>query len=247
VVAQVECLKRTDAVAAGRIRATHAGRHAELVAADAGFELQSLAQRVVRQRAVLAELDRRLDTLEVRSPVAARVGSVAVADRAAVAANAPLMTVVDLSRLEVELLVPESHAADLGLGMPVELRAGSAVPAAGTLSAIAPEVLSGQVQVRVRFDGALPDGLRQNQRVAGRILIDRRAGVLTLPRGSFVEVLGGREAYVIEGDQAQRRPIVLGALGVATVEVLQGLREGEQVVVGGLESFEGAPRVRIRK
>jgi HlyD family secretion protein len=247
VVAQVECLKRADAVAAGRIRAAHAGDHAELVAADVGFEMQSLAQRVARQRAVLAELDRRIDALEVRAPVAARVGSVAVADRAAVAAHAPLMTVVDLSRLEVELLVPEAMAAELGPGMPVELRVGSAAPAAGTLSAIAPEVLSGQVQVRVRFDGTQPEGLRQNQRVAGRILIDRRAGVLLLPRGSFVETFGGREAYVLEGDEAQRRRIALGAIGVATVEVLNGLREGEQVVVGGVESFEGAQRVRIRR
>lgn len=246
VVAQVECLKRQDAVQAGRIRATHAARAVELVTADTGFELDSLAQRVARQRAVLAELDRRLEALEVRAPVASRVGSIAVADRAAVAANQPLMTVVDLSRLEVELQVPELYAADLGLGMKAELRIGGA-DVTGTLSAIAPEVQAGQVLVRVRFDGAMPEGLRQNQRIGGRILIDRRSGVLMLPRGPFVEALGGHEAYVLEGTEAVRRRVKLGALGVAAVEVSEGLQPGDRVVVSGTELFEGAVRARIRE
>lgn len=245
VVAQVDCLKRQDAVQAGRIRSTHAARHVDLVTADVGFELESLAQRVARQRGVVAELQRRIEALEIRAPVASRVGSIAVADRAAVAVNAPLMTVVDLSRLEVELQVPEVYAADLGLGMQVELRIGAA-DAVGTLSAIAPEVQSGQVLVRARFEGALPEGLRQNQRVAGRILIDRRSGVLVLARGPFVETLGGHEAYVLEGDEAVRRRVRLGALGVAAVEVAEGLADGDRVVITGTELFEGAPRVRVR-
>lgn len=245
VIAQVDCLKRQDAVQAGRIRSTHAARHVDLVTADVGFELESLAQRVARQRGVVAELQRRIEALEIRAPVASRVGSIAVADRAAVAANAPLMTVVDLSRLEVELQVPEVYAADLGLGMQVELRIGAA-DATGTLSAIAPEVQSGQVLVRARFEGLLPEGLRQNQRVAGRILIDRRPGVLVLARGPFVEALGGHEAYVLEGDEAVRRRVQLGALGVAAVEVAAGLADGDRVVIAGTELFEGAPRVRIR-
>lgn len=245
VIAQIDCLKRQDAVQAGRIRATHAGRHVELVTADVGFELESLAQRVLRQRAVLAELDRRIDALEVRAPVASRVGSIAVADRAAVAANTPLMTVVDLSRLEVELQVPELYAGDLGLGMKVELRIAAA-DAIGTLSAIAPEVQAGQVLVRVRFDGTPPEGLRQNQRVSGRILIENRPGVLVLARGPFVEALGGHEAYVLEGDSAVRRRVKLGALGVAAVEVAEGLQPGDRVVIAGTELFEGAPRVPVR-
>ncbi len=246
VVAQIDCLKRLDAVQAGRIRSAHAARQAELVAADVGFETESLAQRVARQRAVLAELDRRIEALTVRAPVASRVGSLAVADRAAVAGQQPLVTLVDLSRLEVELQVPEIHAAELGLELPVQLRIGGSV-ATGRVSAIAPEVQSGQVLVRVRFDAAAaPQGLRQNQRVAARILIERRPGVLTLPRGPFVEVLGGHHAYVVDGDEAVRRRLRLGALGVALVEVAEGLQPGERVVVAGTELFDSAPRVRLR-
>lgn len=245
VVPQVDCLRRQDAVQAGRIRSAHAARQLELVGADSDFEARSAAQRVLRQQGVLTELDRRLQALVVRAPVAARVGAVAVADRAAVAANTALISVVDLSRLEVELQVAEAAAADLGLGMPVDLRIGGQ-DARGELAAIAPDVQAGQVLARVRFVGAPPAGLRQNQRVSARILIEHKANVLTLARGPFVEAQGGHTAYVLAGDSVVRRPIRLGALGVAAVEVADGLAEGDRVVIGGTELFEGAPLARVR-
>lgn len=246
VVAQVDCLRLADAVDAGRIRSAHATRRLALVAAESDFERRSLAQRVARQRALLAELGRRLEALAVRAPADARVGSIAVADRAAVAANAPLMTVVDLSRLEVELQVPEAAAADLLPELPVALRIGTD-DVAGRLVAVAPEVRAGQVLVRVRFEGAQPPGLRQNQRVGGRIVIERRADVLTLPRGPFVDALGGHTAWVLAGEHAEARPIRLGAIGVTAVEVAEGLAVGERVVIAGTEHFaRGARRVRIR-
>jgi HlyD family secretion protein len=246
VVSTVDCLRWQDAVDAGRIRSTHSARRLALVGDDTGFERQSLQQRLARQRAVLDEVERRLQALAVRAPVAARVGSVLVADRAAVPANAPLVTVVDLSRLEVELQVPEAAAGELAPGLPVQLRL-AALDVAGTLAAVAPEVKAGQVQVRVRFDGAQPEGLRQNQRVSGRIVIEQRSGVLTLPRGPFVEAGGGHAAWVMAGDHAEWRAIRLGALGVAAVEVAEGLQAGERIVIAGTEHFApGARRVRIR-
>jgi HlyD family secretion protein len=70
---------------------------------------------VERQRGVVANYERRVDELTVRSPVDGIVGSIAVQQRAAVAPNQPLLTVVDLSVFEIELAVPESYADDLVL------------------------------------------------------------------------------------------------------------------------------------
>ncbi len=139
-----------------------------------------------------------------------------------VAANTALMTVVDLSKLEVELEIPESYADDLGLGMNAEVTIGAAT-ATGKLSALSPEVVRNQVLARVRFDGAQPAGLRQNQRVTARILIEEKPNVLMLPRGPFVEDQGGRSAYVMDGSVAVRRPIQIGATSVSAVEILSGL------------------------
>jgi HlyD family secretion protein len=102
-----------------------------------------------------------------------------------------------------------------------------------------------QVLARVRFNGTQPPGLRQSQRVAARVLIEEKKNVLTLPRGPFVETEGGRYAYVVDDGIAERRPIRVGSTSVSAVEIVEGLKEGDQVVVAGSDSFEHAERVSI--
>jgi HlyD family secretion protein len=113
------------------------------------------------------------------------------------------------------------------------------------VTAISPEVRQGEVTGRVRFAGELPTGLRQNQRVAVRILMDRRDGVLKLERGAFYEAGGGAAAYVVSDGVAVLRPIRTGAVSVREVEVLEGLAEGDQVVISDTGDFKNAARVLL--
>jgi HlyD family secretion protein len=111
---------------------------------------------------------------------------------------------------------------------------GQPVPV--TLVSISPEVVNGEVAARLRFSGEQPLELRQNQRLAARIQLERREAVLGVQRGPFVEQLGGRWAWVLEGEVAKKRAVALGAASLDRIEVKSGLKAGEQVVVGGLES-----------
>ena len=244
-IPRADCLRYADAVEAAQVRARHSEADAGLEGQNAALELKSREEALARQRAVVADLERRVSDLDLRSPVNGIVGSIAVADRAVVPANAPLMTVVDLSQLEVELEVPETYADDLGLGMRVEVRIG-AQNVGGELMTIAPEVLNRQVLARVRLD-APPEGLRQSQRVSARVLIEEKPDVLKLARGPFLETQGGRFAYVMDGGDAVRRPISVGATAVGAVEIVEGLREGERVVIAGTDLFENAERVQVNE
>jgi len=243
-IAEVDLLRAQDALKSAQIRAKQAGMASGLEIKDVALETSTRVSELQRQRLVVADTQRRVDELNVRSPVDGVVGTLSVADRTVVAANTALMTVVDLSRLEVELEVPESYADDLGLGMSAEVNIG-ATRAMGKLSALSPEVVRNQVLARVRFDGAQPPGLRQNQRLTARILIEEKPNVLMLPRGSFVENEGGRAAYVMDGSVAVRRPIQLGATSVSAVEVLSGLKVGDKVVIAGTDAFENAERISV--
>ncbi|MCU0756440.1 MAG: efflux RND transporter periplasmic adaptor subunit [Xanthomonadales bacterium] len=243
VIPRAQCLAYTDAVEAAQVRARHSEADVDLEVQRVALELQGREEALARQQAVVAELDRRVAALELRSPVNGVVGSVAVADRSVVPANAPLMTVLDLSRLDVELEVPESYADELSPGLRVEVRIG-AQTLAGELASIAPEVLERQVLARVRLLDPTT-GLRQRQRVSARVLIEEKPDVLMLARGPFVENHGGREAWVLEGSEAVRRPIRLGATAVAAVEVLDGLKPGDRVVIAGSDLFEDAERIRV--
>ena len=243
-IAEVDFLRAQDALKSAQIRAKQAALASQLEIKDVALETSTRVSELQRQRLIVADAQRRVDELNVRSPVDGVIGTLNVADRSVVAGNAPLMTVVDLSRLEVELEIPESYAEDLGLGMAVEVNIGAA-RALGKLSAISPEVVRNQVLARVRFEGKQPQGLRQNQRLTARVLIEEKPGVLLLPRGSFVENEGGRAAYVMDGDVAVRRPIQLGGTSVSAVEVLSGLQPGERVVIAGTDAFDDAERVSI--
>lgn len=242
-IAEVEYLRAQDALKSAQIRSKQAAQASGLEISDAGLELKTKLSQLQRQRLTVADVQRRVDDLSVRAPVDGVVGTLSVADRAVVAANAALMTVVDLSQLEVELEIPESYADDLGIGMSAEVSIGT-LQATGKLSAISPEVVKNQVLARVRLDGK-PAGLRQNQRVSARILIEEKANVLMLPRGPFVENEGGRFAYVMDGGIAVRRPVQLGATSVNAVEVVSGLQPGERVVIAGTDSFENAERISV--
>ena len=246
VVAKNDFMKAEDALRSAQVRSKHASEAAQLESEDVVLELRTKESQLTRQRLALDYAKRRVDELKVRAPVDGFIGSLAVANRSVVPANAPLMTMVDLSVLEVELEIPETYAADLGIGMPAEITTPEG-KAMGKLSALSPEVVRNQVLARVRFAGAQPANLRQSQRVSARLLIEEKANVLTLPRGPFVETGGGRFAYVVEGNVAERRPIRVGATSVSAVEIQDGVKEGDKVVIAGADAFDNAERVSINQ
>jgi HlyD family secretion protein len=207
------------------------------------FELQTRRLQRERQQLLVADLERRVGELEVKSPVDGIVGTLAVTQKAAVQQDAALVTVVDLSALEVEFRVAESYAGAIGLRMPAEVSLGGKAYA-GEVTSISPEVRQGEVTGRVRLK-ELPPGLRQNQRVSVRILMDERDGVLKVERGGFYEAGGGAYAYVVRDDVAERRPIRTGAVSVREIEITDGLKEGEQIVVSDTDDFNDAARVLL--
>ena len=176
------------------------------------FDVDGKKALLDRQQFIVTDLKRQVEALTVRSPVDGQIGQIQVADRASIAKDSPLLTVVDLSALEVEIKVPESMARDLRPGMNADLE-GDARHWQGTVSGVSPEVVNGQVTARLRFGGDKPLGLRQSQRLAVRILIDRRDNVLMVNRG------------------------------IAKVEILEGLDEGDRIVINGTDAFNNAERV----
>jgi HlyD family secretion protein len=206
------------------------------------FDVDSKKALLDRQQFIVTDLKRQVAGLTVRSPVDGQVGQMQVADRSSIAKDSPLLTVVDLSALEVEIKVPESMARDLRPGMNADLE-GDARHFQGTVSGVSPEVVNGQVTARLRFGGDRPAGLRQSQRLAVRVLIDRRDNVLMVDRGSFVDQEGGGFVYLVHDNVAERHPVSLGAASIAKVEILEGLGEGDRIVINGTDAFNNAARI----
>ncbi|HEY1043192.1 MAG TPA: efflux RND transporter periplasmic adaptor subunit [Telluria sp.] len=246
IIAKIDFQKAKDALRSAEIRAKHAASAAALEKDDVALELKTKVAQMQRQKLAMDNAQRRVDELTVRAPANGFIGTLNVQNRAVVPANAPLMTLVDLSRLEVELEIPETYVDDIGLGMNAEITIGS-VKAMGKLSALSPEVVRNQVLARVRFEGQQPAGLRQSQRVTARLLIEEKPNVVMVARGPFVESEGGRFAYVVRDGIAVRTPVKLGATSISAVEILSGARPGDKIVIAGTDTFENAERVSINQ
>jgi HlyD family secretion protein len=231
-----------DALDEASLKYEHAMQNARMQSDSLDSDLKTRQLERERQKLVVAGLQRRVDDLSIRSPVNGMVGSLTINDRTVVSESAALLTVVDLSVLDVEFRVPESYADSLALGMPAKIAFDGKVYDANVAS-IAPEVRDNEVSGRARFIEKAPPSLRQNQRLNLAIVLDSRDGVLKVERGGFANA--GDSAYVVQDDLAIRRRILIGASSASEVEILGGLAVGDQIIVSDTADFKNAPVVRL--
>jgi HlyD family secretion protein len=243
-VSALDFQKAHDELDTARVQFRHAEADAKLNKENLDFELKSLAQQLERQRLLMEDYQRQVDSLQVRSPVDGLLGNLAIDNKTYLAKNQLILSVVDLSNFEVEVFVPESYANDLSIGLAVELSVdGQSYD--GRLVTISPEVLENQVKGRVRFSERAPATLRQNQRLSGRILLEQRAGVLQVARGQFLDSSNGRYVYRVQDGVAVKTPVATGARSINAVEILHGLKAGDQIITSGTDSFQGANQVQL--
>jgi HlyD family secretion protein len=245
VIPVIDYEKAKDDLRNAELAYEHAVADADLFDERLTFELRAKELARNRQNLFVTELQRQVAQLAIQSPVAGIVGDLLVEQRAAVSRDTPVMAVVDLSRFEIDAQIPESYADDLAIGMQAEIILG-AQKYSGQLVAVSPEIVAGQVRSRIRFNEDMPGNIRQNQRLTTRVLLEERPSVLTLQRGQFLETGGGRVAYVVrEDDIAERRQIAIGGRSLSAVEIISGLKEGDQVIISSIDQFRGAETVLI--
>lgn len=245
LINQIDLGKARDALAVARLELEQARQRVLNEKEMFDFELSDARARSERQRLIVQDVERQIGELSIRAPFAGQVSTVSVTDADAVVRGQPLVGVVDLSDLEVEVNIPESYADQVAIGVPAKIRIDDQ-EVAGELTSVSPEVRNAQVEGRVAFVGGPPKGLRQNQRVSARLILDERPNVLKLPRGPFLEAGGGRALYVLADGMARRRAVTLGAISVTEVEILSGVDEGEQVVLSDIGTNNGAETVLVR-
>ena len=242
VIPQRDFERARDDLETARLNYAHAMETGGLEKDSLQLELRSLSSQRDAQALKVARLRERVDALTLRSPVAGMVATLSQQERAQVAQNAPLVTVVDLTALEIEFQVSESYANEIRSGM----NAGIALDGRmfqGTVAGISPDVRNSQVTGRVRFT-AQPKGLRQNQRASVRIVLDERNDVLKVARSPFNDS-DSKFAYVVRDDAAVRTPVEFGAAAIGEIEIRNGLNVGDIVVLSDMREYKDAPSVLI--
>jgi HlyD family secretion protein len=235
---KVAAFKRAD------LAYRHALQNHQLQKESMEFDLKSKQSQLERQEYVVKDLRRQVANLSIISPTDGIIGSVNIREKDTIALNTPLLTIIDLSIFEVEVKIPENYADDLGIGLKTEISFNGQTHM-GEVTAISPEVFEGQVVGHIRFAQTDLAGLRQNQRVTARVLIESKENVLKVKRGAFVESGGGRIAYVVNNQSATKRNIQLGARSLGEVEVLSGLKQGDEIIISSISQFNNNALISI--
>ncbi|HWI25199.1 MAG TPA: efflux RND transporter periplasmic adaptor subunit [Lysobacter sp.] len=161
--------------------------------------------------------------------------------------NTPIFRIVDTSKLEATLNVPEREVATLRAGLPVDLQV-DALPGKvfrGTIDRVAPVIDSGSGTFRVicafAGGGVLQPGM------FGRIRIDydQRTDALVVPRVALLDDEGDPAVYAVRAGKAARVPLKLGYIDGQWAEVRQGLKEGDQVVTAGKVALREGSAVQV--
>jgi len=219
----------------------------------AGEQLISAADHdQIRYDLENARASNRLANLElsyanVAAPISGVVAQVSIKPGNFVQINSPIIRIVDTSRLEATLNVPERELATLKPGLQVDLQV-DALPGksfTGTIDRVSPVVDSGSGTFRVvaAFDseGGLQPGM------FGRISIDydQRANALVVPRSALLDGEGDAAVFVVRDGKVARAPVQLGYLDGEWAEVRDGLKLGEQVVVAGKSALRDGSVVQV--
>jgi len=208
----------------------------------------AVQQSAVDQARALLQLTRRQrDELKVRAGLDGMLQLVPVEVGAQVAPGANLARVANPSRLKAEIKIAETQAKDIQIGQKAEVDTRNGV-VEGRVARIDPSVQNGTRTVDVTLTGELPKGAVPDLSVDGTIELERLNDVLYMGRPAF-----GQDQSVVglfkigpDGVTAERTQVKLGRSSVNTIEILSGLKVGDQVILSDMSAYDAYDRIRLK-
>jgi len=216
--------------------------------ADSMRAQQAVQQSAVDQaRALLALTRQQRAELKVRAGLEGMLQLVPVEVGAQVAPGTNLARVANPQRLKAEIKIAETQAKDIQLGQPAEVDTRNGI-VKGRVARIDPSVINGTRTVDVTLIGELPKGAVPDLSVDGTIELERLNDILYMGRPAF-----GQDQSVVglfkigpDGVNAERVQVKLGRSSVNTIEVLSGLKVGEQVILSDMSAYDAYDRIRLK-
>ncbi len=207
----------------------------------------AVQQAKVAQAQAIYDLKRQqLDALKVRAGIAGVLTSMPLAVGQHVTMGTMLAEVVQPNQLKAQLKIAETQARDIQIGQPASIDTHNGL-ADGIVTRIDPAVVNGTVTVDVKLVGKIPDGARKDLSVDGVIDLERLKDVLYVGRPAF----GNEESTITlfkldpDGKGAVRVPVKVGRASVNAIQVLQGLHEGDTVILSDMSRYDTTDRIRL--
>jgi HlyD family secretion protein len=202
----------------------------------------------VQQLRALAKLKRdQVDALKVRAGTSGVLQQVSVQVGQQVTPGFNIARVADPASLKAELKIAETQIKDVKLGQPVAVDTRNGI-IQGEVQRIDPAAREGTFIVDVALTGPLPASARPDLSVDGTIELERLDNVLYVSRPAFGQ---GQQTVGLfrlnpDGQEALRTQVMLGRSSVSTIEIISGLKEGDQVIISDTSAMDSYNRIRVR-
>jgi len=218
------------------------------VATDSAVAQLAAQEAKVDQMRALYNLKRsQYDALHVRAGMNGVLQLVPVEEGQQVAAGAQLARVADPKRLKAEIKIPETQAKDVVVGQKATIDTRNGV-VNGRVLRVEPSVQNGTVTVDVRITDPLPLGARPDLSVDGTIELENLKDVLYVgrPVNGQADSKIGIFKLVDDGSEAVRVNVVLGRSSVNTIEIRDGLKVGDKVILSDMSQWDNFDRIRLK-
>ena len=218
------------------------------VAADSARARLAAQQAKINQQKALYQLKKsQLDALHVRASIDGVLQLVPVEVGQHVTPGTNLARVADPKKLKAEIKIAETQAKDVTIGQKATIDTRNGV-VNGHVSRIDPSVVNGTVTVDVAITDPLPNGARPDLSVDGTVELENLKDVLFVGRpvhGQADSTIGIFK-LVDDGSEAVRVNVKLGRSSVNTIEVVQGLKVGDKVILSDMSAWDNFDRIRLR-
>jgi HlyD family secretion protein len=212
-----------------------------------GAQMMGQKAEIEKVAAMLRLKQQQLAALNIRAGSAGVVQEVPVQEGQSVIAGALLARVAQPGSLKAVLKVPETQAKDVQPGQKADIDTRNGIIAA-RIARIDPAAKEGSVVVEARLEGPLPDGARPDLNVDGVIEIERLASVVYVGRPAVASPGQTTTLFRVsaDGKEAARVKVMLGRSAVNTIEVRDGLRPGDKVILSDIPQAENVDRIRLQ-
>lgn len=218
----------------------------EVMSRSAKAQLAAQEARISQMRALAQLRQSQVGTLKVLAGTNGVLQQMQVEVGQQVQPGTNLARVVEPQRLKAELKIAETQAKDITLGQKAEIDTRNGI-IPGHVIRIDPAAQQGTVTVDVGLDGELPQGARPDLSIDGTIELERLADVIYMGRPAFGQAQSTVGVFKLEpgGKEAVRVQVKLGRSSVSTVEVLEGLQPGDQVILSDTSQWDAYNRIRL--
>ena len=202
----------------------------------------------VEQMRVLAGLKKKqLNALKVRAGIDGVLVELPLHVGEHVSPGAMLAKVVQPNHLMAELKVAETQARDVQIGEPASVDTHNGV-ISGEVMRVDPAVQNGTVTVDVKLTGELPKGARPDLSVDGTVDLERLDNVLYVGRPAFGQENSTISLFKLgpDGHEAARVPVKVGRASVNSIQIVDGLHEGDTVVLSDMSRWDNTDRIRLQ-